>query len=48
MTDELEAIGWNAIDAALRPLYPDQEPKHWAAILPMMIGGTEPAATASS
>jgi hypothetical protein len=42
MGDELEARGWNAIDAALRPLYGDQKPAHWAAVVPAMLGGQDP------
>lgn len=36
---EPEARGWDAIDAALLPLYGDQEPLHYAAVLPAMLGG---------
>lgn len=36
------APGWEAIDAALAPLYPGQEPKHVAPIIPAMLGGSDP------
>ena len=25
------AVGWGAIDAALKAVYGDQQPRHWAA-----------------
>jgi len=34
--------GWTAIDAAMRRLYGDVEPLHFAAVLPMAIGGNDP------
>ncbi|GAA3863289.1 suppressor of fused domain protein [Tessaracoccus defluvii] len=45
MTDEIpdddSAPGWDAIDAALLPLYPEQEPGHYGS-LPGMAGGNNP------
>ena len=40
--DEAEPIGWDAIDAALAPIYGKQEPKHYGTILPAMLGGDDP------
>lgn len=40
--DAAEPIGWNAIDAALAPIYGDREPKHYGTILPAMLGGNDP------
>ena len=40
--DEVRAIGWDAIDAALSPWYSDQEPKHYGTIVPAMLGGNDP------
>lgn len=40
-SDAPEAVGWAAIDSVLEPLYPGQEPKHWAATLPAALGGTD-------
>jgi suppressor of fused-like protein len=37
-----ESPGWAAIDAALREIYGDVEPHHYAAALPMAIGGNDP------
>lgn len=34
--------GWAAIDAALHEIYGDVEPRHFAATLPMAIGGNDP------
>jgi suppressor of fused len=36
------APGWEAIDNALAPIYHDQEPFHYAAVIPMMLGGDDP------
>lgn len=40
--NELEPIGWDAIDGALRRIYCDREPKHFGTILPMSLGGNAP------
>ena len=34
--------GWDAIDNALKNIYKDQEPKHWAAVPHYSIGGKDP------
>ena len=36
------APGWDAIDARLDEVYPNQEPKHWGTILKHMLGGPDP------
>jgi hypothetical protein len=36
------APGWDAIDARLRVVYGDQEPKHWGTIIKFMMGGPDP------
>lgn len=40
--DSGEAPGWDAINAALAPLYGDQEPRHYGTALPAMFGGNDP------
>ena len=40
--DSDDAPGWNAIDAALAKIYPEQEPQHWGTILPYGLGGNDP------
>ncbi|TDC54130.1 suppressor of fused domain protein [Actinomadura sp. KC345] len=37
-----ESPGWDAIDAALRPLYGDAEPLHLATLLKWSLGGSDP------
>ncbi len=37
-----DTAGWDAISAALRRLYPDVEPAHWAAVIPFAFGGPDP------
>jgi len=39
---ENEAPGWDAIDAALRAIYGDQEPKHYGTAIPFYLGGNDP------
>jgi hypothetical protein len=41
MTDHA-APGWTAIDAALRPLYGDTEPRHFGTIMRWRVGGSDP------
>ncbi len=36
------APGWEAIDAALAPLYPGQEPRHVGTIIKWRLGGPDP------
>jgi hypothetical protein len=46
MTDETdetdEAPGWDAIDAALYPIYGDREPYHIGNVVPYALGGPDP------
>ncbi len=40
--DKDAAPGWDAIDARLKEVYPEQEPKHWGTIHKFMLGGPDP------
>ncbi|MBI6874813.1 suppressor of fused domain protein [Clostridium aciditolerans] len=40
--DEVQAIGWQAIDDALKKIYKDQEPKHYGTMIPYFLGGNDP------
>lgn len=40
--DEAKTIGWDAINAALKRLYGDQEPRHFGTILGFRMGGKDP------
>jgi suppressor of fused len=40
--EEMRAVGWEAIDSALAPVYGGREPKHYGTILPAMLGGEDP------
>lgn len=40
--EEVQAAGWDAIEEQMMRLYGAQEPKHYAAILPYMLGGKDP------
>jgi hypothetical protein len=43
MTDETNEVpGWDAIDAALWPIYGDREPYHVGTVLPYGRGGRDP------
>lgn len=43
MDDEVKAPGWDAIDAALKPIYGDVEPAgHWGTIIRYSLGGEDP------
>jgi hypothetical protein len=46
MSDENDEIdsapGWDAIDAALYPIYGDREPHHYGTIVPYALGGPDP------
>lgn len=42
MSEDLHAPGWDAIDAACRELYGDQEPAHWGTAIPWELGGPDP------
>lgn len=37
-----EAPGWDAIDAALKPIYGNQKPYHVGTVLPFIFGGRDP------
>lgn len=39
---DISTPGWDAIDAALRPLYADQTPKHYGTTISYMLGGPDP------
>lgn len=38
----VSAPGWHSIDAALRPLYDDQQPKHYGTVIGYALGGKDP------
>lgn len=40
--DDPPALGWEAIDRALAPLYAGQEPKHWGTLISCRLGGPDP------
>lgn len=40
--DYTEAPGWDAIDAALYPIYGDREPYHVGTVVPYSLGGPDP------
>ena len=40
--DDVSAPGWDAIDAALRPIYGDREPLHYGTVLKYGLGGKDP------
>ncbi|NUR69641.1 MAG: suppressor of fused domain protein [Hamadaea sp.] len=42
MTDTDLSPGWDAIDAALAPLYPGIEPMHYGTIIKWSLGGDDP------
>lgn len=42
MSQEENTSGWDAIDAAARALYGNQEPKHYGTAIPYMLGGPDP------
>jgi hypothetical protein len=42
MSDTNDASGWDAIDAALRPLYGVREPYHVGTVIPYSLGGPDP------
>ena len=35
MSDEIAAVGWDAIDQALAQVYGEQEPKHYGTLIPI-------------
>ncbi|HDS0949671.1 TPA: suppressor of fused domain protein [Stenotrophomonas maltophilia] len=40
--DDTDTPGWDAINAALAPLYAGQEPRHYGTALPYTLGGQDP------
>jgi suppressor of fused len=40
--DTPETVGWDAINAALRPIYGGREPQHWGPIIRASLGGPDP------
>ncbi|QJW98592.1 suppressor of fused domain protein [Frigoriglobus tundricola] len=36
------APGWDAIDARLREVYGEQEPRHWGSLIKYILGGPDP------
>ena len=40
--DDTDTPGWDAINAALAPLYAGQEPRHFGTALPYTLGGQDP------
>jgi len=42
MLDDTDTPGWDAINAALLPLYAGQEPRHFGTALPYTLGGQDP------
>lgn len=40
--EEVQAIGWQAIDDALEKIYENQEPKHYGTMIPYFLGGNDP------
>lgn len=42
MSDEIAAVGWDAIDQALAQVYGEQEPKHYGTLIPYSLGGQDP------
>ncbi len=46
MADEPDQIddtpGWDAIDAALQPIYGGREPYHVGTVIPFALGGPDP------
>lgn len=39
---EDQAVGWEAIDAALKALYGDIKPRHYGSIIKYILGGDDP------
>ncbi|HEY4176084.1 MAG TPA: suppressor of fused domain protein [Kofleriaceae bacterium] len=42
------SLGWEAIDAALRPIYGDTKPAHFGTVIPYAMGGPDPIAGLSA
>ncbi|MCM1256839.1 MAG: suppressor of fused domain protein [Roseburia sp.] len=42
-TEEIEALGWDAITAEFERIYPDQKkPKHYGTLIGWALGGNDP------
>ena len=42
MSEEVIAVGWDAVDQALTQVYGEQEPKHYGTMIPYSLGGQDP------
>ncbi len=42
MSEEVMAVGWDAIDEAISQVYGEQEPKHYGTMIPYSLGGQDP------
>ncbi|HZE99891.1 MAG TPA: suppressor of fused domain protein [Planctomycetota bacterium] len=40
--DDERSPGWQAIDAALKSLYPEEKPQHFGVLIPYDLGGPDP------
>src|SRR5579883_1394770 len=40
--NDVEALGWDAIDNALSPVYGKQEPLHYGTLIKFALGGPDP------
>ena len=40
--NDVSTPGWDAIDAALKPIYGDRQPLHYGTIIKFMMGGKDP------
>lgn len=40
--DQVDTVGWDAIDQALEPIYGSQEPTHYGTIMRWSLGGPDP------
>ena len=41
-SDDISALGWDAIDSALKPIYEGQVPKHYGTVISYQLGGPDP------
>ncbi|MGE7111877.1 suppressor of fused domain protein [Lysinibacillus sp. NPDC047702] len=42
MSEEVTAVGWDAIDQVLVQVYGEQEPMHYGTLIPYSLGGQDP------
>ncbi|MCR8853541.1 suppressor of fused domain protein [Lysinibacillus fusiformis] len=42
MSEEVMAVGWDAIDEAVSQVHGEQEPKHYGTMIPYSLGGEDP------